>query len=145
MSCACILSIGNELLCGRTVDTNAAWLSARLFAMGIQTGSVRMVADEVADIAEALRQAVQRSDIVLVTGGLGPTDDDLTRQALASYLGVELVYRPELGEKIATYFTGRGLTMPQRTRRQAYIPEGAARGTVRDRKPADCPDAGCAE
>lgn len=125
MSCACILSIGNELLCGRTVDTNAAWLSARLFAMGIQTGSVRMVADEVADIAEALRQAVQRSDIVLVTGGLGPTDDDLTRQALASYLGVELVYRPELGEKIATYFTGRGLTMPQRNRIQAYIPEGA--------------------
>jgi nicotinamide-nucleotide amidase len=125
MSRVSLISVGNELLCGRTVDTNAAWLGGRLFAMGIEVESVRMVADEIADIAEALRQVEHKAEFVLVTGGLGPTDDDLTRQALASYLGVELVYRPELGEKIEAYFTGRGLTMPQRNRIQAYIPDGA--------------------
>lgn len=125
MSRASLISVGNELLCGRTVDTNAAWLSGRLFAMGIEVESVRMVADEVADIAEALRQVAQKAEIVLVTGGLGPTDDDLTRQALADYLGVELVYRPELGETIEAFFTGRGLTMPERNRIQAHIPDGA--------------------
>lgn len=125
MSRACLISIGNELLCGRTVDTNAAWLSGRLFAMGVQTESVRMIADEVADIVEAFRQAQQKAHILLVTGGLGPTDDDLTRQALAGYLGVPLVYHPELAEKIEAFFTRRNFPMPERNRVQAYIPDGA--------------------
>ena len=125
MSRASLISIGNELLCGRTVDTNAAWLSGRLFAMGIQVESVRMIADEVADITETLRQVEHKADIVLITGGLGPTDDDLTRQAMADYLGVEMVCHPELVKKIEAFFTGRGLTMPQRNRVQAYIPDGA--------------------
>ena len=124
MSKACLISIGNELLCGRTVDTNSAWLSGRLFGMGIGTASICMVADEIDDIVNAIRQAVQKADIVLVTGGLGPTDDDLTRQALAEYLGVELVYRPELSEQIEGFFTARGLTMPPRNRIQAHIPTG---------------------
>ncbi len=125
MTRAYLLSIGNELLCGRTVDTNAAWLSGRLFAAGVQTASVQCIADETADIVQALRLAVQRADVVVVTGGLGPTDDDLTRQALAAYLGVELIYHPELGEQIEAFFTSRGLTMPQRNRVQACIPQGA--------------------
>ncbi len=125
MSRACLLSIGNELLCGQTVDTNAAWLSGRLFEVGVQTISVQLVPDETAEIVEALRQAVRRADFVLVTGGLGPTDDDLTREALAEYLGVELVYHPELGEKIEAFFTSRGMTMPRSNRVQATIPQGA--------------------
>ena len=125
MSRACLISIGNELLSGRTVDTNAAWLSGRLFAMGLRTVSVHQVADETADIVDVLRLAVRQADIVLVTGGLGPTDDDLTRQALAAYLGVELVYHCDLAERIEAFFVGRGLTMPQRNRIQAYIPQGA--------------------
>jgi len=135
MSRACLISVGNELLCGRTVDTNAAWLSGKLFAAGIQTDSVRLVADEIADIVAALRDATASADIVLVTGGLGPTDDDLTRQALAEYLGVELIFYPDLAARIEAYFAGRGLTMPARNRVQAYIPRGAspidnARGTA---------------
>lgn len=122
---ACLISVGNELLCGRTVDTNAAWLSGRLFAMGIVTESVRLVPDEIADIVEAFQQAEQKADIVLVTGGLGPTDDDLTRQAMSQYLGVELVYHPELGPQIESFFVSRGLTMPERNRIQAHIPQGA--------------------
>ncbi len=126
MSKARLISVGNELLCGRTVDTNAAWLSGKLFAAGVQTDSVRLVADEIADIVTALRDATARADIVLVTGGLGPTDDDLTRQALAEFLGVELVFYPDLAARIEAYFAGRGLSMPARNRIQAYIPQGAS-------------------
>lgn len=125
MPIACLISVGNELLCGRTVDTNAAWLSGRLFAMGVQTESVHMVADEVSDIVDTLRQAEHKAEIVLVTGGLGPTDDDLTRQALAAYLGVELIYHPELATVIEAFFSHRGFPMPERNRVQAYIPAGA--------------------
>lgn len=125
MNRACLISIGNELLCGRTVDTNAAWLSGHLFAMGVQTESVRMVADEIPDIVESIQQAQKHASIILVTGGLGPTDDDLTRQALAEYLGVELVYQPALAEKIETFFSRRNFPMPERNRIQAYIPDGA--------------------
>lgn len=125
MKKAFLISIGNELLCGRTVDTNAAWVSGRLFAAGIETQSVQMVADEVADIVEAFGQAQRKADILLVTGGLGPTDDDLTRQALAEFLGVPLVYRPELAETIEAFFTRRDFPMPLRNRAQAYIPDGA--------------------
>jgi len=121
---ACLISVGNELLCGRTVDTNASWLSGQLFAMGITTESIRLVRDEIADIVDALHQAGQKADIVLVTGGLGPTDDDLTRQAMAQYMGSELVFHPELGPQIQSFFTSRGLTMPQRNYIQAYIPGG---------------------
>ena len=124
MSRVCLISIGNELLCGRTVDTNAAWISGRLFAMGIQTDSVSVVADEISEIVKAMRQAVQKADMVLITGGLGPTDDDLTRQALAEYLGVELVYHPDLGEQIEAFFAGRGIAMPPCNRIQACIPDG---------------------
>ena len=135
MSKACLISVGNELLCGRTVDTNAAWLSGKLFAVGVQTDSVRLVADEIADIVAALRDATAKADIVLVTGGLGPTDDDLTRQALAEFLGVELIFYPDLAAQIESFFASRGLAMPARNRVQAYIPKGAspidnARGTA---------------
>ncbi len=120
-----LISVGNELLCGRTVDTNAAWLSGRLFAMGVRTVSVHLVADETGDIVAALQAASSQVDIVLVTGGLGPTDDDLTRAALADYLGVELEYRPDLVDRIEAFFTSRGMSMPARNRRQACVPKGA--------------------
>src|SRR5690606_33037359 len=80
---AIILSIGDELVLGQTVDTNRAWLGDRLAGQGVAVHYHQTLADARPMIAEALQQAAQRADIVLVTGGLGPTDDDLTREALA--------------------------------------------------------------
>ena len=89
MKKASIISIGNEVLSGETVDTNAAYLSSRLFSIGIPVISSYTAADEIDLIVRALKLACQDADIVLVTGGLGPTDDDLTRQAFAELLGTE--------------------------------------------------------
>ena len=80
---ACILSIGNELLSGRTVDTNAAYIARRLRTFGVSVVSVYGVADEEAAIRRALGLAVTEADIIVATGGLGPTDDDLSRRAIA--------------------------------------------------------------
>lgn len=119
-----LLSIGNELLSGLTVDTNAAWISGQLAERGIPTVGILAVPDEIADTVEALRLAVSKADIVIVTGGLGPTDDDLTRQSLAQYLGVELQFRPELFESIAAFFRRRNFAMVDKNRIQAYLPIG---------------------
>ncbi|MHC4678832.1 MAG: competence/damage-inducible protein A [Planctomycetota bacterium] len=122
---ASIVSIGNELLSGETVNTNAAHLSAELLAIGIPVVSTYAIGDEIDSIVRAFERACTDADIVIATGGLGPTDDDLTRQALAKFLGVELQLRDELLEKIQRFFAGRALSMPERNRIQAYIPAGA--------------------
>jgi len=92
MKKASIVSVGNELLAGLTVNTNAGFLSRQLLSLGIPTVSCYTVGDEIDSIAEALGQASQQTDIILITGGLGPTDDDLTRQGLARFMGVELEF-----------------------------------------------------
>jgi nicotinamide-nucleotide amidase len=122
---ASILSIGNELLSGRTVDTNAAYIARRLRTVGVPVVSIHGVADEIAAITRALEWATSEADIVVATGGLGPTDDDLTRQAFAEFLGVELVLREDLRAKVQQFFDRRGLRMPQRNAAQACIPAGA--------------------
>ena len=121
---ACVVSIGNELLTGQTVDTNAAWLCERLFAMGIETVGCWMVGDCQQRIIEALDEACRQGDWVLVTGGLGPTDDDLTRPAAAAFLGVELVFQPHILEQLKAFFESRGSVMAAANRSQAYIPAG---------------------
>ena len=95
-----IVSIGNELLAGQTVDTNAAHLSAELLSIGVPVVGSYTVGDEIERIVRALGLASTDADVVIVTGGLGPTDDDLTRQAFAKFLGVELELQDELPEKI---------------------------------------------
>jgi nicotinamide-nucleotide amidase len=122
---ASIVSIGNELLSGETVNTNAAHLSAELLTIGIPVVTSYAVGDEIADIVLAFERACTDADIVLVTGGLGPTDDDLTRQAMAKFLGVELQLHDDLLEKIERFFAGRALPMPERNKIQAHIPAGA--------------------
>ena len=124
MGSAFLLSIGNELLSGLTVDTNAAWISGQLAELGIPTVGVLTVPDEIADTVESLRLAVSKADIVIVTGGLGPTDDDLTRQSLAQFLGVELQFHPELFESLAAFFRRRNFAMVEKNRIQAYLPAG---------------------
>ena len=125
MKKASIVSVGNELLAGRTVDTNAAYLAGQLLSIGIPVVSVYTVGDEIDAIIQKLKLAGDDGDIVLATGGLGPTDDDLTRQAFAKYLGVELELRDELLNKIRVFFTSRNLQMPASNKIQAHIPAGA--------------------
>ena len=124
MKRACIVSIGNEILSGQTVDTNAAHLSAELLSIGVPVVSSYTVRDEIDAIVRGLDLASADADVVLATGGLGPTDDDLTRQALAKFLGAELELQNELLEIIANFFVSRDQPMPERNKIQAYIPAG---------------------
>jgi nicotinamide-nucleotide amidase len=122
---AIILSIGDELALGQTVDTNAAWLSARLIEHGIPTLMHLTVADDLDAIGRAIRSACDQSDLVIITGGLGPTEDDLTREALASAMDVELVQDGESLSRIKQFFEQRGRVMPERNGVQAMHPQGS--------------------
>jgi nicotinamide-nucleotide amidase len=122
---ASIVSVGNEILSGQTVDTNAAHLSTELLTIGVPVVSSYVVRDEIDAIVRGLDLASADADVVLTTGGLGPTDDDLTRQAFAKFLGVELELRDELLERIEKFFAGRGYRMSEKNKIQAYIPKGA--------------------
>src|ERR671924_1187133 len=95
-----IVSVGSELTSGQNLDTNSQWLSQRLAEIGIAVGWHTTVADDLEDNIAAFRIAAGRSRLVLVTGGLGPTQDDLTREALARLAGVELVFHPQSFEQI---------------------------------------------
>ncbi len=122
---ASIISIGNEVLNGQTVDTNAAHIARRLTATGVPIVSVYVAPDELGAIKRVLNLATGEADVVVISGGLGPTDDDLTRQAIADFLGVDLVLREELLAKIQQFFDKRGVAMPARNAIQAHIPAGA--------------------
>jgi len=123
---AILISIGDELTCGRTVDTNSAWLARKLMAAGIQTISHQTVGDDAAEIASSIRAATGRAEIVLVSGGLGPTPDDLTRQGLADVLEAELVLDEECLAKLEEFFRRRGRQMVRANRIQVMIPRGAS-------------------
>ena len=122
---ASIISIGNELIHGQGKDTNSRYLSEMLFSMGIEIKAIYSVGDEVDSIVRILHDALNNSELIFMTGGLGPTDDDVTRHALAAGLGVELEFRQELLDRINEYFARRNLTLPQRNKIQAYIPKGS--------------------
>lgn len=124
MKNASIVSIGNELLAGQTVDTNAGHLSAELLSIGVPVVSFYSVGDEIERIVRALELASADADVVIVTGGLGPTDDDLTRQAFAEFLGVELELQSELLENMREYFARRNYQMAAKNEIQAYLPAG---------------------
>ena len=125
MKKASIVSVGNELLSGQTVDTNVSYLSEKLLSIGIPTVSSYTVGDDIDLIVRSLDLASSDADVVLTTGGLGPTDDDLTRQSFAKFLGAELQLRNELLQKIQNLFAKRDMQMPERNKVQAYIPAGA--------------------
>jgi nicotinamide-nucleotide amidase len=120
-----IISIGSELTSGQNLDTNSQWLSRRLAERGIAVGWHTTIADDLDINVEAFRIAVRRARLVIVTGGLGPTQDDLTREALAKTAGVELVEHEPSLERIRQMFARRGRTMPERNRVQALFPRGA--------------------
>lgn len=120
-----IISVGSELTSGQNLDTNSQWLSQRLAEIGIVVGWHTTVADELDDDVAAFRVAAERAALVLITGGLGPTQDDLTRDALAKLAGVELVFHQPSFDHIQQLFAQRHRTMPERNRVQALFPAGA--------------------
>jgi nicotinamide-nucleotide amidase len=119
-----VLAIGTELLLGQIVDTNSAWLGEHLAEFGIDTCEHRKVGDNLPRMVTCLRELLERADAVIVCGGLGPTPDDVTREAIAEVMGVELERREELIEQIQRLFGSRGREMPANNLRQADVPKG---------------------
>jgi nicotinamide-nucleotide amidase len=120
-----VVAVGTELLLGQIVDTNAAWLGETLSAAGMDRHYTTAVGDNLGRIVHALRCALARSDAVIVCGGLGPTQDDITREALAEVMTVELVRDESIAERIAAMFQARGREMAANNLRQADVPVGA--------------------
>ena len=120
-----VLAVGTELLLGQIVDTNSAWLGEQLALAGVDSHFHQAVGDNRARIVLALRTALARSDGVVVCGGLGPTHDDITRDAIAAVMNVPLVRDPAIVERIRTMFASRQRDMPESNGRQADVPEGA--------------------
>jgi nicotinamide-nucleotide amidase len=115
-----ILSIGTELLLGHITDTNASWLAQQLGPLGIDLFYVSTVGDNLERLTATLAQARERSDLVVMTGGLGPTEDDLTREAIAAVLHETPVVDAQLEASLRAFFAGRGVAMPERNIKQAW-------------------------
>ena len=121
-----VVAVGTELLLGQIVDTNSAWIGGQLAQAGIDSHFQTKVGDNLGRIVACIRQALERSDAVILCGGLGPTQDDITREAIAEVMGVALVRSPEIARRIEDLFTARGRVMAANNLRQADVPEGAA-------------------
>ena len=124
MNCE-VIAVGTELLLGQIVDTNSSWIGEQLALAGIDSHHQVKVGDNFDRMQAVLAQALDRSDSVIMCGGLGPTQDDITRDVIAATLGVELVRRDDLVERISSVFGGRGRAMPENNLRQADVPDGA--------------------
>jgi nicotinamide-nucleotide amidase len=124
LSCE-VVAVGTELLLGQVVDTNSAWIGEQLAAAGIASHHQVKVGDNHLRIVSVLRIALDRSDAVIVCGGLGPTHDDITREAMAEVMGAELQPDAEVAEHIRALFASRGRRMPTNNLRQALVPDGA--------------------
>ena len=122
---AAVVAVGDELLLGDIVNGNAAWLGAELAAVGVPVVHSAMVGDDLDRIVTAVRRAREDADVVLLTGGLGPTVDDLTRDAVAVVAGVELERWPELEQQLRNRFRAYAYDMPEAVLRQADVPRGA--------------------
>lgn len=122
---AIILSVGDELVLGQTVDTNSAWISRQLASVGCAVAAHLTVPDDQPAIEQAMLESVGRCDALIVSGGIGPTEDDLTRQALAAVMGVPLELNETWLGELERFFTARGRKMSPSNRMQAGIPRGA--------------------
>ncbi len=125
MTTAEIIAVGSELLLGGRVDTNSLFLSESLAAHGIEVRFKSVVGDDVEDIGVAVTNAAKRARLVLLTGGLGPTVDDVTREAVAQITGHPLRLRPQALESIKTHLQSAGRPVTENQRRQAFLPTGA--------------------
>jgi nicotinamide-nucleotide amidase len=131
-----IISIGTELLLGEVVDTNASYIASQLPLLGLDLQSVMVVPDRIRSLVEAFEQAWQRSDIVIATGGLGPTQDDLTREAIAELLGEQMTVSPDLERDLRAMFAAMGWNMsPTNIKQAALIPSAQAIPNLRGTAP----------
>jgi len=120
-----IVAVGSELLTPHRTDTNSLWLTARLNEIGIDVRVKTIVGDEPADLQSVLTEALERADLIVATGGLGPTADDLTREVTAGVFGLTLTAHTGVLASIRERFESRGLAMPEINARQALVPDGA--------------------
>src|SRR5581483_10786006 len=120
-----ILAVGSELLTPHRLDTNSLYLAGKLEEIGIRLRIKSVVGDDAAELQACVEQALTRADVVVLTGGLGPTADDLTRDAVAAALDLKLVEHASILESLRQRFARRGMTMPEINRKQAQAPDGA--------------------
>ena len=118
-----IITIGDEILIGQTVDTNSAWMGTELNLMGIRINRITSVSDNKDEIISSLDEALSRAEVVLITGGLGPTSDDITKDTLAGYFGGKLVMDNSVLEDVTERLRRRNLQMNENNRRQAMVPD----------------------
>ncbi len=123
MNSAEIITIGDELLIGQTIDTNSAWIGMQLSMRGLRVNRITSISDRREEIISALDEALDRVPLVLVTGGLGPTSDDVTKQTLAEYFDTDLVMDQEVLAEVTARLARRNLEMNENNRRQALVPE----------------------
>lgn len=120
-----IITIGDEILIGQVVDTNSAWMAGKLNEAGYKLREILSVSDDVDEIKDAITRSFSKSPVVLITGGLGPTNDDLTIQTLCSYFGVNAVFHQETFSRIEKMFAKRNIPLTRAHRNQCYLPENA--------------------
>lgn len=120
-----IIVVGSEFFSRDKRDSNSIWLTEELEKLGVRVLSKSVVADELQTLTRVIKQGLDSADLVISTGGLGPTEDDRTREAISLALGVDLVYQPEIAEELERRFARRGRSMAENNRRQAFIPQGA--------------------
>ncbi|MFZ9696671.1 MAG: competence/damage-inducible protein A [Ilumatobacteraceae bacterium] len=121
-----VIAVGTELLLGQIVDTNSSWIGEQLAAHGISSHVQVKVGDNVGRITDQLRRRLDEADAVIMCGGLGPTHDDLTRDAIAAVMGVDLLHDDDVAEVIIQLFASRGRRMAENNLRQALVPRGAS-------------------
>jgi nicotinamide-nucleotide amidase len=136
-----VVAVGTELLLGQIVDTNGAWMGEQLALVGIDVLHRQTVGDNLDRIVDALRLALSRAEAVVVCGGLGPTQDDITREAIAAVMGVDLVTDDDVVDRITHMFGARGRSMPANNLRQALVPVGAT--AIADPQPGTAPGLVC--
>ena len=120
-----IITIGDEILLGQTIDTNSAYISQKLSQLGIEVDYKTSVGDDIKNISEALTIALSRADLVITTGGLGPTNDDITKKAIVKVFKRNLVFHEEILMKVEESFKKRGMEMPKINQNQALLPQGS--------------------
>ncbi|MEA3448996.1 MAG: competence/damage-inducible protein A, partial [Bacteroidota bacterium] len=120
---AVIINIGDEILIGQVVNTNAAWLGNELNKIGITVDKTIVIRDREDDIHQALDEALKTASVVIMTGGIGPTNDDITKESLCSYFDTRLVFSDEMYSEVEAFVKKRGLEVNKNNLEQAYVPE----------------------
>lgn len=118
-----IITIGDEILIGQIIDTNSAWMAAELTKQGFEIAAISSVSDKMEEIKNSIDIAFSRADAVLMTGGVGPTNDDITKKTLCDYFDTELVFDESVFENINQIFARKNIQMNERTKSQAYVPQ----------------------